>query len=299
MTSEPISAATARSSLPEDLRILERDGYLILPYVLSAHELNALEIELEPWLERTPRCEGDFYGWNTTRVGGLLAKAPLVQRLALDRRILALAEALLRPSCDCLQLNLTQATRVHPGEVGQAPHRDEEMWPWPTEGRHWLVNVMWAVSDFTAENGATRLWPGSHRAALDRGIDEGESIAAEMAAGSALIFLGSLTHGAGANCSKAPRTGVIVSYCLGWLKTYENQFLAYPPEVARRFPDELQRLIGYRMHRPNLGGWEGRDPIEALGDRAIGPHVDALTPDIAEQLEAYYASRRSSERDGA
>ena len=274
-----------------DLEELERDGYLILPDLIGGDALLQLREQLEPWLVRTPRCEGDFYGWKTTRVGGLLSKAPIVQRLVMAPQILAIAEALLRPSCDCIQLNLTQATRVHPGERAQAPHRDEEMWPWPTAGRQWLINVMWAVSDFTAENGATRLWPGSHRRALDRGEAEATSIAGEMRAGSALVFLGSLTHGAGANRTQAPRTGIIVSYCLGWLKTYENQFLAYPAEVAREFPDALQRLIGYQMHRPNLGGWEGQDPIQYLrGAPACGPHRDALPPDIAAELKALMAS---------
>ena len=294
--------ATVQSLSPQltpfsdDVSALERDGYLTLPDLLSRHELNTLQTELEPWLQRTPRCEGDFYGWKTTRVGALLSKAPMVQHLAMNPRILAIADALLKPSCDCIQLNLTQATRVHPGEQAQAPHRDEEMWPWPTSGRHWLINVMWAVSDFTADNGATRLWPGSHRATLDRSVDEDASIAGEMKAGSALVFLGSLTHGAGANRTDTARTGIIVSYCLGWLKTYENQFLAYPREVARVFPEPLQRLIGYQMHRPNLGGWEGRDPITALIDPSIGPHIDALTPDIADQLRAYYAGKRGGER---
>lgn len=275
--------------IERDLRELKREGYLVLPGVLSAHETKTLNDELEPWLARTPKCQGDFYGWETTRVGGLLSKAPIVQHLVLEPRILAIAEALLKPQCDCIQLNLTQATRVHPGERRQAPHRDEEMWPAEKSGQQWLLNVMWAVSDFTEENGATRIWPRSHEAALDRGADTQNSIAAEMAAGSALLFLGSLTHCAGQNRSRAPRTGIIASYCLGWLKTYENQFLAYPREVARCFPERLQRLIGYQMHRPNLGGWEGQDPIEFLReDRAPKPHVDALTPEIAAQLRGLY-----------
>ncbi|MCC6789648.1 MAG: phytanoyl-CoA dioxygenase family protein [Hyphomonadaceae bacterium] len=281
--------------LDADIEALERDGYLILNETLTEHETAILAGELEPWLTRTPKCQGDFYGWETTRVGGLLSKAPMVQHLVLYARVLAIAEALLRPSCDCIQLNLTQATRVHPAERGQAPHRDEEMWPWPTQGRHWLLNVMWAVSDFTEENGATRLWPGSHRAALDRSIDPIDAVAAEMPKGSACLFLGSLTHAAGANRSNAPRTGIIVSYCLGWLKTYENQFLAYPREVARCFPERLQRLMGYQMHRPNLGGWEGQDPILWLDDeRRPQPHVDALTPEIAEQLRAHYGAPESA-----
>lgn len=279
---------------------LERDGFVVLDSVLDERQCDALSRELEPLFEATPRCQGDFYGWNTTRVGGLLSKAPSVRNLVLDPYILAIADALLKPNCDCIQLNLTQAVRVHGQERPQAPHRDEEMWPWPTNGRHWLLNVMWAVSDFTDENGATRLWKGSHRGELDRNADPGESIPGAMKRGSALLFLGSLTHGAGQNLTALPRTGIIVSYCLGWLKTYENQFLAYSREVAAGFPEDLQRLIGYRMHRPNLGGWEGQDPIEYLRehDRPL-PHVDALTPEIEAQLKAHYGEAPSRGGDGA
>lgn len=273
-----------------DLRALERDGFLLLPDLLNHHERTQLAGELEPWLVRTPRCQGDFYGWSTTRVGALLSKAPIVQHMVMNPRILAIANALLSPNCDCLQLNLTQATRIHPGERAQAPHRDEEMWPGEKNGKHWLLNVMWAVSDFTEANGATRLWPGSHRAKLDRAVNPRNAVYGEMRSGSALLTLGSITHSAGANETSAPRTGVIVSYCLGWLKTYENQFLAYPREVVRCFPPELQRLIGYQMHRPNLGGWEGQDPIHCLDDaEAAMPHIDALTPEIAAELKRHYA----------
>lgn len=188
------SIADAQSWVAADVRTLERDGYLILPGLLREREVQQLADELEPLFRATPHCVGDFYGWETTRVGGLLSKAPIVQHLALNTRILAIAETLLAPSCDCIQLNLTQATRVHPGEIDQAPHRDEEMWPWPTAGRHWLLNVMWAVSDFTAENGATRIWPKSRGQSHGRDADEAMSIAAEMAPGSALHFFWAQPH---------------------------------------------------------------------------------------------------------
>lgn len=268
---------------------LEREGYITIKGAVSEAFAHAAAAEIEPHFAETPRCEGDFYGWKTTRVGGLLAKAPLVQQLALHPEVLALAEDVLSPSCDCIQLNLTQAIRVHPGERAQAPHRDEEMWPQEPKSAPWLVNVMWPLCPFTAQNGATRVWPGSHREILDRAIAPEDSVAVELAPGDALIFLGALTHGAGANNTDTPRSGVIVSYCLGWLKQYENQFLAYPPEVARWFPEPLQRLIGYAMHRPNLGGVEGQDPIEILrGREGPRPHIDALTPDIARQLKDHY-----------
>lgn len=269
---------------------LMREGYVIVPGAVPPRTIERLAEELAPHFEATPNCVGDFYGWRTTRIGGLLSKAPSACELVLCDDVLAIAEAALLPSCDCMQLNLTQAIRVHPGERAQAPHRDEEMWPHEPKPQPWLINVMWPLTAFTEENGATRLWPASHRETLDRSIDPLKSIAAEMVPGSALIFLGALTHGAGANRSNAPRDGIIVSYCLGWLKQYENQFLAYPPPVARAFPERLQRLIGYQMHRPNLGGWEGRDPIHALtaSTSTPGPHVDALTPEIARQLKAHY-----------
>ncbi|MFT3727877.1 MAG: phytanoyl-CoA dioxygenase family protein [Terricaulis sp.] len=292
-----MTAINQTLAAPEtDLAALKRDGYVVLRDLLNERQVEMLAGELEHWLARTPRCEGDFYGWKTTRVGGLLAKAPMVQHLALHWRVLAIAEALLKPNCDCIQLNLTQAARVHPGERAQVPHRDEEMWPCDKQGREWLINVMWAVDDFTEENGATRIWPGSHRDVLDRSVDPAKSVAGVMPRGSALIFLGSLTHGAGANLSGAPRTGIIVSYCLGWLKTYENQFLTYPRGVVRYFPERLQRLIGYQMHRPNLGGWDGVDPIEYVrGEFGYRPHTDALTPEIADELCAHYAPSRGGD----
>lgn len=269
---------------------LLRNGYVILPRAISDPTAQSISDELAPHFSATPKCIGDFYGWKTTRVGGLLSKAPSTKALVLHPDVLAITRAALQPSCDCIQVNLTQAIRVHPQERAQAPHRDEEMWPNEPKLRPWLINVMWPLTDFTEENGATRLWPGSHNDKLDRGIDPAQSVAAEMQPGDALIFLGALTHGAGANHSRAPRDGIIVSYCLGWLKQYENAFLTYPPAIARDFPPELQRLIGYQIHRPNLGGWEGQDPAVALqGAHAPIPHVDALPEEIATELKRFYA----------
>lgn len=284
-------AAPAADTTCADIEALRRDGYLVLPNLLDGADVAVLRNELEPWLKRTPRCEGDFHGWRTTRVNALLTKAPCIQFLATHERILAIAETLLKPSCDCIRLNLTQAIRIHPGERAQAAHRDEEMWPADPNGQTWSLNVMWAVSDFTARNGATRLWPASHVAKLGRAPNPDEAMAAEMPAGSALIYLGGLTHSGGANRSDGDRTGIVIGYCAGWLRTYEEQFLAYSREEARQFPEALQRLIGYRMHRPNIGAWEGQDPIEYLrGAAPCGPHKDALPPEIAAELRALVTS---------
>jgi ectoine hydroxylase-related dioxygenase (phytanoyl-CoA dioxygenase family) len=270
---------------------LSKDGFVILKNLLGEREVRAIADELEPHFEATPRCLGDFHGWKTTRVNSVLTRAPTVRSLLFHQAIWPGVQAILKPACDYVQLNLVQAIRVHPGERAQAPHRDEEMWPGDKHGVPWVVNVMWAIDEFTEQNGATRLWPGSHAEGLDRFVDPSASIAAEMPPGSACVFMGALTHGAGANRSVAPRTGIIVSYCLGWLKTYENQYLTYPPSAARGFDPELQALIGYRMHRPNLGSWNGQDPGMLLGEpKTYAAHEDALPPQIAEELRAYYAS---------
>jgi ectoine hydroxylase-related dioxygenase (phytanoyl-CoA dioxygenase family) len=150
---------------------------------------------------------------------------------------------------------------------------------------------MWALSDFTAENGATLLWPRSQFRGLSREVNAADAVIAEMPRGSALVYLGSVTHSAGANRSPLPRTGLILSYCLGWLKQYENAFLSYPPEVAGQFPKAIRDLIGYRIHRPNLGGYEGQDPAVLFETRSHAlAAVDSIPEAAARELKAFYDS---------
>src|SRR3546814_9758783 len=140
------------------------------------------------------------------------------------------------------------------------PHRDQDMWRGPVGEIEYLVNVIWPPTEFRADNGATMMWPRSHGAQALAPEPETEPVAAEMAPGSAVVFLGSTLHGAGANRASDVRRGLVVGYSLGWLKPYENPWLAYPPAAARPFLSELAALVGYRQHRPNLGNYEGRCP---------------------------------------
>lgn len=274
------------------LDLLRSRGYVIFENLASAELMDTLCQELEPWFEATPRCQGDFYGWSTTRFGSVLLKSPASQALVLDSTMLAVMDEVLGPHCDWYQLNLSQAIRIHPGQRQQAPHRDEEMWPCIKNGMEYLVNVMWALSDFTADNGATMLWPRSQFKSLNRQMDAADAVVAEMPRGSALVYLGSVTHCGGQNRSTQPRSGLIFSYSLGWLKQYENAFLAYPPEIARQFPKRIQDLLGYRIHRPNLGGYEGQDPavLFETNSRAL-PAVDAVSDATAAELRAFYSSQ--------
>lgn len=282
-----VHARTGTSTTTLDL--LRSNGYVIFDRLLPEAMVDQISDELEPWFTATPRCQGDFYGWNTTRFGSVLLKSRTSHALALHERMLSIMDEVLGPHCDWYQLNLTQAVRIHPGQRQQVPHRDEEMWPCPKNGAEYLVNVMWALTDFTAENGATRLWPRSQFNPLARNVDPADAFIAEMPRGSALVYLGSVTHCGGANHSTAPRTGLILSYCLGWLKQYENAFLSYPPQIAKDFPRELRDLIGYRIHRPNLGGYEGQDPAVLFEtDSHALPAVDAIPEAIALELQTYY-----------
>lgn len=225
--------------------------------------------------------------------------APTVARLVAEPTILGVIEEVLGPWCVNLQLNLTQGIQIDPGARVQVPHRDQDMWGGPKGAMEYMVNVMWALEDFTATNGATRVWPGSNKGDQDEMLPEGEAVSAVMPRGSALLYLGSTLHSAGANLSARRRRGLIVSYCLGWLKPWENQWLAYPPEVARLFEPEIAALVGYRQHLPSLGNYEGQCPSLLLGERSSPDHLpftDALRDDQNALIEQYYESLGSPPR---
>lgn len=272
---------------------LSARGAVVMQGVLSAAELTALDRELGHVFRATTTGDGDFCGRRTKRFSSLIARSPATWSLALHEPILEAIERILRgpsdePHCDCIQLNLTQAIEIQPGESAQILHRDETMYP----GAHpheLMVNIMWTLDDFTEQNGATRLAPGSHRWPKDRVASDREVVSAVAPAGSAIIWLGSTIHGGGANRSSASRRGVVISYNLGWLAQAERLLLTTPPEVVHRLPERLQRLVGYQVHRPNLGWIESRDPLEWLGHGidTTRPAQDHFTPSMQERVREY------------
>lgn len=282
-------------SLEQDVtRWTERllvDGYCVIPDLLP-ETIKALDRDLDVEFKHAPFCRGGFYGERTKRFGRLLARSPHAEAIVMHPLIAGIVESLLSPWCDTIQLNLTQAIALHPGALPQLPHRDQDMWRGVVGEMEYLVNVMWPFTDYTSENGATLVWPESHGArALDPTVPASE-VPVELSPGSALLFLGSTLHGAGGNRTDEVRRGAIVSYCLGWLKPYENQWLAYPPEVARKFSPELAALVGYQQHRPNLGNHEGQCPSLLLrdGPRPAGAE-DALRPDQAALVAEFVADQ--------
>jgi ectoine hydroxylase-related dioxygenase (phytanoyl-CoA dioxygenase family) len=253
--------------------------------------MDCLDEEMFPLLHNAENCEGEFHGFKTKRAGGLLGKSDVCQGMALNPTVLGVMDHFLLPNCSQYQINLTQLISIGPGERQQILHPDDPLFPFEHPNYQSMLNVMWAVNDFTAENGATHIAPGSHRWERDRRPEPHEVVQAEMKAGSYLIYLGSAIHGGGANRSASPRTGIVMSYCLGWLRQAEPQHFAVPMEKAKTFPEPLQRLMGYFVHKPNLGAVDGRDPIELLNGAPQPGRVqfkDYMPEDAKRLLKEHY-----------
>jgi hypothetical protein len=268
------------------LQLLRQDGVLVIEGALDKTMLAQMRSDVFPWFEKAFPGEGPLFGQATRRFSGLFAKAPSTSALAVHPVVLSLMEAVLRgdgltqPICDVIELNLTQAIGIGAGEPAQFLHRDEDLWPFKHDYEI-MADVMWTLDDFTVENGATRFIPGSHRWPRDRQPLPGEAVSAIAPAGSAIIWLGSLLHGGGANRSNDIRRGMVISYRVAWIAPIEKLLLSVPPDVARQLPERLQRLLGYQLHRPNLGWVEGQDPINWLRGEFtnLAPCRDNLAPE--------------------
>ncbi len=274
--------------------ILEEDGCVVIDGLLSPDELSQLQSEIAGGLKPVPMCGGGFFGALTKRISGVISKSPISRTMAIHPVILDVMDHHLLNSCRQYQLNLTQAIQIFPGEIAQMTHSDDAMFPFTHPGTQAMINCMWAVDEFTAENGATQVVPGSHRWPSDRQPEPHETVAGAMPAGSVLIYFGGLLHGGGANRSDASRTGLVLSYCLGWLRQAENHYLSIPLDQVRYFPRRLQHLLGYFVHEPNLGCVDGQDPILLASGKHIanGRFEEFIPSDVVPIIEEY---RRSQE----
>ena len=162
---------------------LKRDGYCVIPNVVASNLVEALHDDLRERFLRTPYCDGDFYGRATKRFGALLKRSRHSEAFVCHPLILEIARAILGPYCDCLQLNLTQGIELHTGAQEQPAHRDQDMWRGPKGEVEYLLNIMWPLSPFTAENGATVIWPASHLDQQNYFLSRDTAVAAEMEPG--------------------------------------------------------------------------------------------------------------------
>jgi hypothetical protein len=272
---------------------LREEGYHVLRGAVARRSIQEMNTGLDDTFRRTPPSDGLFYGNWTRRFGGLLKRSPVAQMLTMHPEILRIAGDFLKPNCDRIQLSLMQAIELAPGAIAQVPHRDQESWGGEKGKFEYMVSVMWPLTPFTAENGATVVWPKSNRIEPDIDTVLAGGTPAAMDIGDALIFLGSTMHASGANRSNLPRRGLIISYCLGWLKPHENQWLVYPPAIARHFPPDLAALVGYCRHRPNLNNYEGQCPSILLKDDV--PDFIAATDEFPDGLNDMIRAYRDLE----
>jgi len=257
----------------ELLGILQRDGAAIVEQALNPATLERLNSEVDGWLANTapgirhPITEYlvEFYGNRTIRLDGLPAKSRTFLEVMQHPLLTKVADELLLPNCEDYLLNTGQLIQIGPGETAQRIHRDEDAWGHYQGPKPQLqVEAIFALSDFTTENGATQVVPGSHHWPPDRIPQPNEIIHAEMKAGAALFYLGSTLHGGGANTSSDEcRRGMFLGYVLGWLRTEENTFLTVPIEEVKQMPVRCQELLGYKAHRA-IGVVDVGSPMKLL-----------------------------------
>ena len=245
---------------------LDANGCVIVEGHINDTRLQQLHTELQPYLDTAPLGKTDFAGRTSRRRNGLLTKSEVCRELAIDPLILAVCDGVLGPNCVNYRLHVTMLVELMPGEVRQEIHRDGEIYPVRHPAPPMTLAAFWAYTDFTEENGATLVAPGSHRWPQERQPEDHELVQAVMPKGSMLLYTSSVWHGNEANQSNAVRTGMGLHYSLGWLRQEENQVLSSPPDVARHFPERLQRLIGYDFGGPYLGFVEQGNPIGLLRD---------------------------------
>ena len=246
--------------------LLERDGCVIIRDLIAPTSIDQLLLDLEPYLQRKPKGETDFIGMETKRLHSLFTKSSQVGDFVTNNKLLSVVESALRPFCDVFQLSSNSITAIGPSETPQPIHRGDSLYPLPHDKpRNLGITVFFALTDFTAENGATHLIPGSHTWDDERQPLESETVQAVMPKGSACFFVNGIYHGGGANRTDTWRIGMFASYILGWLRQEQNFYLSVPPEQAKQLPEKVARLLGYSLHRPFLG-WvqDFQDPWDVI-----------------------------------
>ena len=277
---ETIPRLRSTDPIAEIVTALDEAGVVRVDDMLDASVLARLNAEIDEHLEAAdpnrklmnPLIEG-FFGPHTRHITAVAAKSrTFVDHVLVHPILLGVCDEILLPFCSRYQLNIAHVLDRGPGAALQLLHRDEVVWVHlPQPHPEIQVASIIALEDFRAENGATRVIPGSHRWPRDREPRLDELVAAEMPAGSAVIYLGSTIHGGGANVTKDERRrGMHHSYTLGWLRTEENHYLGTPLEVARAFPRQALELLGYAAHDAiqsgggYLGAVDTADPVDLI-----------------------------------
>lgn len=231
-------------------RALDEAGCLVVHDMADARAVSAVRSDLASYMAAAKAADdkpGDFYPGLTRRVVALMHRSPAMRDLMMHPVVTELGDRHLLQSCNKWQLNVSAALEVGPGAREQVLHREEDLYPYFRVPRpNLILAMMWAISDFTADNGGTQLVPGSHRWEADRVAEPDEIVRAAMPAGSALFWLGGTLHGAGANITDGDwRYGIVLTFTLGWLRQEENQHLSMPLADALALPAQVRSRLGF------------------------------------------------------
>ncbi len=275
------ATGTATSPIPGLEQHLERiteDGYTILSDAIEPALLDEIDealLKLEHDLGTLP-ADNLFEGLHTLRVYNLLVHGATFQKVPVHPKVLPVVEGVLDPG---LLISSLSSIAIGPGEQAQPIHADDQLIPLPRPHIPIICNTMWAITDFTEANGATRLVPGSHRRdEAPNPLEHYDTIAAEMPRGSVLVWVGSLWHGGGANTTDRRRVGIAMNYCAGYIRQQENQQLGVPPALVKTFPRRLQELVGYSVYNGLVGHIDKQHPAKVVlaGDEGVDLVWDLL-----------------------
>jgi ectoine hydroxylase-related dioxygenase (phytanoyl-CoA dioxygenase family) len=271
---------------------LRQHGYAIVDDVVPPDVMDRLATELAPHIDATEFGTETYNGTRTRRTGALIARSPTARTLVMHPTVVAAVGAFLS-HVTSFQLHLTQLISISPGETAQKLHRDQmafDFYPFPDD-YHVQCNTMWAMTDFTIENGGTQVMAGSSVVPEEQARSELTVEQVEMRKGSLLFYDGKVLHGGGANRSSADRCGVNITYSVGWVRQEENQYLSTPPEVARTLDDDLLRMMGYQEGAYALGyvgDW--LDPLSVLRGEPRSARVIGDLADTNDAARAFVAT---------
>lgn len=243
-----------------DLEQLSRNGYVILSDLLTPDEIASIREAVTPLLNHQGR--NGFEGFSTQRVYSVLNKTRTCDRIAEHPRVLALLDKLFMPN---YLLSMLQVINILPGESAQMLHTDDAFYPLPRPRQALGAATIWAIDDFTANNGATEVIAGSHLWGNE--VPQNDDSAREpviMKAGSCVFFMGTLWHGGGANNSNSPRLALTAQYCESWLRPQEAFTLSTTRDTARNVSEKLCEMLGYNVHPPFIGQVNGMHPKRLL-----------------------------------
>jgi Phytanoyl-CoA dioxygenase (PhyH) len=236
-------------------------GYVIVPELVPRATMAAIKAAARPFLNYDGRNE--FEGHRTRRIYSVIEKTLACNPLVEHPLVLSLLDQILMPNYLLSQL---QVIDIHPGEVQQPLHHDDGFYPLARPRAAVSAATIWAIDDFTEDNGATMVLPMSHlwgeRTPAD--ADRDDLVPAVMPAGSVVFFLGTLWHGAGANRSRGTRMAATAQYCEPWARQQENYSLAISRDRAKLCSETIQAMLGYSMLFPFIGFVDGRDPKRLL-----------------------------------